>query len=155
MRGDWICGTCQYLNFGWRIKCQRCDESFVGLSKVCANAPRPRVCNFRPGDWFCNAGVCRAHNYASRRFCYKCGAVKRIPFLGGSVGYYNPVFPPMIFGFLGPRAARISRRGWRTGDWFCGRPDCNAHNFGDRVRCYKCNSLRELVSNTSCFIPGF
>ncbi|KAF5784530.1 putative Zinc finger, RanBP2-type [Helianthus annuus] len=148
MRGDWNCATCQRLNFRRRTKCYRCGESHAGLSRVRNNAPTPRVCEFRPGDWFCAAVGCQAHNFADRCVCIKCGALKSIPFFFG-VGHYTPVFPPVIFGFPDQGFARISRRGWRIGDWFCGRRDCNAHNYGDRVQCFKCDSPRELVGNIS------
>ncbi|KAI3684007.1 hypothetical protein L1987_84529 [Smallanthus sonchifolius] len=57
MAGDWVCGTCQRHNFHWRTKCRRCNEPFVSLSQVQICAPVPRVRNFRPGDWFCDAGL--------------------------------------------------------------------------------------------------
>ncbi|KAI3825999.1 hypothetical protein L1987_00038 [Smallanthus sonchifolius] len=149
MAGDWVCGTCQRQNFHWRTKCRRCNEPFVSLSLVQTCAHVPRVRNYTPGDWFCDAGLCRAHNFANRQFCFKCGVIKSIPPFDASVGYHNPVLPPVNFEILGQRVARISRRGWTTGDWFCCRPDCNAHNYGPRIQCYKCKSPRDLVSNVS------
>lgn len=149
MPGDWVCESCQRLNFNWRQYCRKCNKPFV--SKKGTNTQEqhsPRIVYFRPGDWYCDAGVCRAHNYASRYNCFKCGAVKIMPSFGGSLQYYNHVFPHMNFGFYGIMGGLISRRGWMPGDWFCGRSDCNAHNYGSRMKCFKCYSSRELVCNT-------
>ncbi|XP_035832284.1 uncharacterized protein LOC110884626 isoform X2 [Helianthus annuus] len=145
MEGGWVCRTCQLPNFNWRTKCQRCSGPF-GRENTCA--PGPRIRAYRPGDWFCDAGLCRAHNFATRQYCFRCGIIKSIPFYNGSAGYRNPVFPPVSFNFLGQsqRVAKISRRGWTAGDWFCLRPYCNAHNYGTRVQCYKCKAPKDLVS---------
>lgn len=121
MAEDWVCSTCQHVNFNWRKKCQRCKEPFVVVSRVRTCATGPRVRNVRPGDWFCDAGLCRAHNFANRQFCFKCGVIKSVPSFGASVGYHNPVFPPVSFDVACRRIASISRRGWTTGDWFCCR----------------------------------
>ncbi|KAK9058906.1 hypothetical protein SSX86_023751 [Deinandra increscens subsp. villosa] len=118
MARDWVCRKCQIPNFNWRKKCRRCNEPFVDPCQVHTSAPGPRVRNFRPGDWYCDAELCRAHNFATRQFCFKCGLIKSVPSFGGSVGYHNPVLPPVNFAILGQRVARISRRGWTTGDWF-------------------------------------
>lgn len=149
--GDWICGSCQYLNYFWRRTCRRCNEPVIGQNRILKFGSNPRNFNFRPGDWFCDVGLCRAHNFARRRICYKCGALKSMLSFGGSIGYYNSVFPPMTSGFQCQRVGRLGHhhRGWRVGDWFCGRAGCNAHNYGARVLCFRCNSSRELLSIVS------
>lgn len=125
MVGDWICGSCNHLNFYWRESCRRCKEPRSQDMNAAVSAG-PRVFAFRPGDWFCDVGICQAHNFASRRFCFKCGVIKSIPSFGPTVGlgYYPtlPLPPPpppfLSFSFMNPR---ISQRGWKPGDWFCGR----------------------------------
>lgn len=122
MPGDWVCESCQRLNFNWRQYCRKCNKPFVGKKGTNTQEQHsPRIVYFRPGDWYCDAGVCRAHNYASRYNCFKCGAVKIMPSFGGSLQYYNHVFPHMNFGFYGIMGGLVSRRGWMPGDWFCGR----------------------------------
>ncbi|GJY81542.1 TATA-binding protein-associated factor 2N [Tanacetum coccineum] len=121
MPGDWVCESCQRQNFCWRQYCRNCNKPFIGEKGAGTQEPHsPRIIYYRPGDWFCDAGVCRAHNYASRYNCFKCGAVKSMPSFGGRLQYYNNVFPHMNFGFYGIMGGLISRRGWMPGDWFCG-----------------------------------
>ncbi|KAI3512345.1 hypothetical protein L1887_19660 [Cichorium endivia] len=141
---DWICGSCNHLNFHWRQACRRCKDP-QPQDITLTYAPGPRVFTFRPGDWFCDVGICQAHNFASRRFCFKCGSLKSIPTFGPTPGYYAPI---MTFSLHGrPPGARISRQGWKPGDWFCGRPDCYAHNYASRVICFKCKSSYGCVKD--------
>ncbi|KAG6772778.1 hypothetical protein POTOM_024198 [Populus tomentosa] len=82
--GDWNCRSCQHLNFQRRDSCQRCGDprpgerdhygSFGGRSSGGSfGFTGPDV---RPGDWYCTAGNCGAHNFASRSSCFKCGVSK-------------------------------------------------------------------------------
>ncbi|GAY60036.1 hypothetical protein CUMW_199000, partial [Citrus unshiu] len=81
--GDWNCRSCQHLNFQRRDSCQRCGDP-RSSSDFCGFGGRGGGSSFgfgtgsdvRPGDWYCSAGNCGAHNFASRSSCFKCGAFK-------------------------------------------------------------------------------
>ncbi|BBM98445.1 hypothetical protein MPTK1_1g13610 [Marchantia polymorpha subsp. ruderalis] len=109
----------------------------------------------RPGDWYCPASGCGAHNFASRSNCFKCGVFKEESASGGvglSQGYDGGSRGSRgSFGFgssysaggAGPGAGVGARQGWKSGDWICGRSGCNEHNFASRMECYRCNAPRE------------
>lgn len=98
--GDWMCGSCQHLNFKKRDSCQRCRFPKFGgdpdISSYGINRPEAL-----PGDWYCNAMNCGAHNYASRTNCYRCGALKE--------DFYG--YGASMMGTIPP--------GWKNGDWIC------------------------------------
>lgn len=89
------------------------------------------VPGFRSGDWFC--GACRAHNYASKARCFKCGtpgsavagALSMVAYNAGSARRMN----------AGQGGGEM-----RVGDWIC--PACAAHNFRDKRACYKCSRTK-------------
>ncbi|KAL7189684.1 hypothetical protein ACSBR1_039347 [Camellia fascicularis] len=115
--GDWMCSSCQHLNFKKRDTCQRCKWPKFG----CGTDVSP--CNINmteelAGDWYCNAMNCRAHNYASRTSCRRCGATRN----GGCDESALP--------------------GWKSGDWICSRFGCDMHNYASRMECYKCQTPR-------------
>ncbi|CAI9284267.1 uncharacterized protein LOC111908036 [Lactuca sativa] len=176
--GDWNCRSCQHLNFQRRDSCQRCGDSkhgggggYVGdfgsfggggggsggyggdfgsfgarggmnLSVFGFTGP-----DVRPGDWYCNVGNCGAHNFASRSSCFKCGAFKDDLATGGG-GFDCDMVRGRSFG-LGGGSGGSSRSGWKSGDWICGRPGCNEHNFASRMECFRCNAPREPASKSS------
>ncbi|KAE8710967.1 Ran BP2/NZF zinc finger-like superfamily protein isoform 3 [Hibiscus syriacus] len=77
--GDWNCRSCQHLNFQRRESCQRCGEfrsadHFGGRGG--SSFGFTTGSDVRPGDWYCTAGNCGTHNFASRSSCFKCGAFK-------------------------------------------------------------------------------
>ncbi|XP_077226385.1 ran BP2/NZF zinc finger-like superfamily protein [Tasmannia lanceolata] len=142
--GDWTCRSCQYLNFSRRDSCQRCGDprsaetrefgSFGGRS---TGSIFPfSGSDVRPGDWYCSAGNCGAHNFASRSSCFKCGAFKD----ESSAGSFDGDAPRSRGGFGGSGGARS---GWKSGDWICTRSGCNEHNFASRMECYRCNAPRD------------
>ncbi|KAL7596216.1 hypothetical protein Lser_V15G28212 [Lactuca serriola] len=158
--GDWNCRSCQHLNFQRRDSCQRCGETRYGggggvfggrgsiISPSAFGFTGPDV---RPGDWYCNVGNCGAHNFASRSSCFKCGAFKDDLACSGGGGGGGGVFDGDMsrgrgFGFgggSGGGGGGSSRSGWKSGDWICGRPGCNEHNFASRMECFRCNAPRE------------
>ena len=115
--GDWNCRSCQHLNFQRRDSCQRCGESkygdrvdFGGFGGRGGSSFGMSGSDVRPGDWYCAAANCSAHNFASRSSCFKCGAFKDD--LAG--GYSSDFSRSRGFGGGG-------RPGWKSGDWICGR----------------------------------
>ncbi|KAJ7514586.1 hypothetical protein O6H91_23G052000 [Diphasiastrum complanatum] len=109
---------------------------FGGGSDICV----------RPGDWYCSIGSCNAHNFASRSSCFKCGAFKddrtdiSLAFesfgIGGRIsrggfGFGSSYIP-----------GGTARSGWKSGDWICGRSECNEHNFASRKECFRCTAPR-------------
>ncbi|XP_050381805.1 uncharacterized protein LOC126798791 [Argentina anserina] len=162
--GDWNCRSCQHLNFQRRDSCQRCGDvktvggggaldfgafnggrlggggSSFGFSSVTTGS------DVRPGDWYCAAGNCGAHNFASRSSCFKCGAFKD-EFVGGGGGSFDSEMPRSRGGFGlgngGAGAGGGGRPGWKSGDWICTRFGCNEHNFASRMECFRCNAPRD------------
>ncbi|XP_015578032.1 zinc finger Ran-binding domain-containing protein 2 [Ricinus communis] len=117
--GDWICSACQHQNFRKREACQRC-----GYPKF--HGPDPAGwTRVLPGDWYCTAMNCGAHNYASRPSCYRCGTSRNE--YGSSCGSES-TFPP----------------GWKSGDWICPRMGCGEHNYASRNECFRCKARRDF-----------
>lgn len=119
--GDWNCRSCQHLNFQRRDSCQRCGDpkgefggGFGGRGGSSFGFTGSDV---RPGDWYCAAGNCGAHNFASRSSCFKCGAFKD----DGSAGGFDCDMPRSRGFGLGSGAGGGGRPGWKSGDWICNR----------------------------------
>ncbi|KAF8370235.1 hypothetical protein HHK36_021488 [Tetracentron sinense] len=82
--GDWNCKSCQHLNFQRRDSCHRCGDPKMGdrgndygsFSARGGSSFGFSGSDVRPGDWYCSAANCGAHNFASRSSCFKCGAFK-------------------------------------------------------------------------------
>ncbi|KAL0016361.1 hypothetical protein SO802_003430 [Lithocarpus litseifolius] len=151
--GDWNCRSCNHLNFQRRDSCQRCGEprpgergdygSFGGRGGGSGSSfgfsTGPDV---RPGDWYCAAATCGAHNFASRSNCFKCGASKDESSGGGYEGENMTRIRGFGFG-SGSGSGSSSRSGWKSGDWICTRSGCNEHNFASRMECFRCNAPRD------------
>ncbi|KAJ7558804.1 hypothetical protein O6H91_04G056500 [Diphasiastrum complanatum] len=81
----------------------------------------------RPGDWYCSANNCNAHNFASRSSCFKCGASKdeRADNRGQDYDRSGEVSRSYrdSYGFAASynTGRGSSRSGWKPGDWICGR----------------------------------
>jgi inhibitor of KinA sporulation pathway (predicted exonuclease) len=65
--GDWLCPSCDCVNFADRDRCFDC-----GIRRPAAGTSPPVA--LKHGDWLCPA--CGEHNFARRNNCFKCGAVK-------------------------------------------------------------------------------
>ncbi|XP_015868337.1 uncharacterized protein LOC107405763 [Ziziphus jujuba] len=141
--GDWNCRSCQHLNFQRRESCQRCGDpksgdfggGFGGRGGSSFGFTGSDV---RPGDWYCSAGNCGAHNFASRSSCFKCGAFK-----DDGAGGYDCDMPRSGRGFGLGGGGGSGRPGWKSGDWICTRSGCNEHNFASRIECFRCNAPRD------------
>ncbi|CAJ1955122.1 unnamed protein product [Sphenostylis stenocarpa] len=131
--GDWNCRSCQHLNFQRRESCQRCGDLKGGEGKDYGGfggSPSGfgTESNVRPGDWYCDASNCAAHNFASRTSCFNCGAFKNELAAADSSSSRT--------------SGGAGRPGWKSGDWICNRSGCNEHNFASRVECFKCSAPR-------------
>ncbi|KAF7843283.1 putative RNA-binding protein C17H9.04c-like [Senna tora] len=144
--GDWNCRSCQHLNFQRRDSCQRCGDSKYG-DRIDFGGFGTRVgpsfgfssgSDVRPGDWYCAAGNCGAHNFASRSSCFKCGAFKD----DFTCGFNSDMSRGRVFG-SGGGGGGGTRPGWKSGDWICNRSGCNEHNFASRTECFKCSAPRD------------
>ncbi|ESR40443.1 hypothetical protein KPL70_020678 [Citrus sinensis] len=146
--GDWNCRSCQHLNFQRRDSCQRCGDP-RSSGDFCGFGGRGGGSSFgfgtgsdvRPGDWYCSAGNCGAHNFASRSSCFKCGAFKD-DVAGGGFDCDMPRSRGSSFG-------GGNRSGWKSGDWICTRSGCNEHNFASRMECFRCNAPRDFGNRIS------
>ncbi|PKI48514.1 hypothetical protein CRG98_031136 [Punica granatum] len=139
--GDWNCRSCHHLNFQRRETCQRCGDSRSSAGDCYGSiGGRGNGSSFsfstgsdvRPGDWYCNAGNCGTHNFASRSSCFKCGALKDDSAGGGFDGELSR---SRGFGFS---SGGGSRSGWKLG--------CNEHNFASRMECFRCNAPRDTTT---------
>ncbi|XP_059638004.1 RNA-binding protein involved in heterochromatin assembly dri1-like [Cornus florida] len=131
--GDWMCNSCQHMNFKKRDTCQRCQcPKFGGGTNVSYGVNRPEVL---AGDWYCNAMNCGAHNYASRTSCYRCAAAKN-----DYCAYGGGMMASGAYAYGG--SADIP--GWKTGDWICNNLGCGLHNYASRMECYKCKKPRDF-----------
>ena len=86
---DWVCSSCQNINFARRAECRQCGKA---RSPDCQPAyapghanlktrggnPDPGLAGFSVGDWRCSCGFV---NFAKRTECLECGAPK-----GGTKG---------------------------------------------------------------------
>ncbi|KAK4257372.1 hypothetical protein QN277_006967 [Acacia crassicarpa] len=123
---DWMCGVCQHVNFRRRDACQRCGyPKFGGPDEFSSTCGSNKNSEALPGDWYCSAENCGAHNYASRSKCFRCAALKDDN--GVSDHRYglgsSSLHPPP---------------GWKPGDWMCS--SCGTHNYASREECFKCKT---------------
>ncbi|CAN6570585.1 unnamed protein product [Malus baccata var. baccata] len=154
--GDWNCRSCHHLNFQRRDSCQRCGDAksgvdfggFGGRAGGSSFGFMTTGSDVRPGDWYCAAGNCGAHNFASRSSCFKCGAFKDDSAISGGGGFDSDLPRSRGFGLGlggggGGGGAGGGRPGWKSGDWICTRLGCNEHNFASRMECFRCNAPRD------------
>ncbi|KAK9787877.1 hypothetical protein WJX73_006120 [Symbiochloris irregularis] len=161
--GDWSCPECNNVNFARRMECNRCNmprpaETIPrgGIAKPAFDDTRyaDRRTDFasqgvKQGDWFCPE--CNAHNFASRRECFKCN-VLRPAGAGGGGGGPRAAPPPFEDRRYSNRRTDIAPAGARQGDWFCG--DCGAHNFASRTQCFQCESPKASGKSVTVIVKG-
>lgn len=109
--GDWMCSSCQHMNFKKRDSCQRCRCPKFGGSPTDVSSCGINRTEVLAGDWYCNTINCGAHNYASRTSCYMCGATKENDYCGYGGGMVAAA--DICDGSVLP--------GWKSGDWICSR----------------------------------
>ncbi|XP_058182540.1 uncharacterized protein LOC131300624 [Rhododendron vialii] len=130
--GDWMCSSCQHMNFKKRDSCQRCRCPKFGGSPTDVSSCGINRTEVLAGDWYCNTINCGAHNYASRTSCYMCGATKENDYCGYGGGMVAAA--GICDGSVLP--------GWKSGDWICTRLGCGMHNYASRMECFKCKTPR-------------
>ncbi|KAH9297979.1 hypothetical protein KI387_029661, partial [Taxus chinensis] len=131
--GDWNCSSCEHLNFSRRDSCQRCGGARSGGSRGGGGGDERGAdygsfsrggygSDVRPGDWYCSAGGCGAHNFASRSSCFKCGSGKEEPGGrgGAGAGFETSGGRGASRGFGSAFTSGSGRSGWKSGDWICG-----------------------------------
>ena len=116
--GDWMCGSCEHMNFKKKDSCQRCRYPKYGGSPDMSSYGINRT-EVLAGDWYCSAMNCGAHNYASRTSCYRCGSLKN-----DYLGYPTTGMMPSgdHYSYEGNELP-----GWKTGDWICNRLVISPH----------------------------
>ncbi|MCL7041841.1 hypothetical protein MKW94_004403 [Papaver nudicaule] len=67
-KGDWICPTCNFMNFAKNVKCLRC----AGFSQQRQErfAEDQDHLPLKRGDWLC--GTCNFMNFAKNTRCFQC-----------------------------------------------------------------------------------
>uniref|UniRef100_A0A165WYL6 RanBP2-type domain-containing protein n=1 Tax=Daucus carota subsp. sativus TaxID=79200 RepID=A0A165WYL6_DAUCS len=147
--GDWLCGSCQHLNFKKRDSCHRCRFPKFGSEADMASYGINRE-EVLAGDWYCNVMNCGAHNYASRTNCFRCAASKE-DFYGYGAG---------VMASGGYACENTVPPGWKCGDWICNRlysdgyvaPErsLSTHTYSSTMATpIKTLSLKELSEKTS------
>ncbi|XP_047309205.1 zinc finger Ran-binding domain-containing protein 2-like [Impatiens glandulifera] len=133
--GDWMCGTCQHMNFRRRDACQQCTRHRFGGDAAAdmASYGMTMMTATKPGDWYCTSINCGAHNFASRTNCYMCGGFKDEYCYGPAAG----IMAAAAF------HDGSGLPGWKSGDWLCKRFGCGWHNYASRMECYKCKTARD------------
>ncbi|KAI9117343.1 hypothetical protein K1719_011509 [Acacia pycnantha] len=123
---DWLCGVCQHVNFRRRDTCQRCGyDKFGGPVESSSTWGSNKNSEALPGDWYCSAENCGAHNYASRSKCFRCAALRDdngVSDHRNGLGSSSLHPPP----------------GWKPGDWMCS--SCGTHNYASREECFRCKT---------------
>mmetsp|Transcript_4654 Transcript_4654/g.10188 ORF Transcript_4654/g.10188 Transcript_4654/m.10188 type:complete len:538 (-) Transcript_4654:253-1866(-) len=117
MPGDWICPSCQDLQFARNTHCRQCGTEkpeadsvhIVGAGMEGMMAPGGK--GMKPGDW--NCGSCGELNFARNMECRRCGAPS--PSMSGGKVY-----------------------GERPGDWRC--PNCGDYQFARNRNCKVCGT---------------
>ncbi|XP_026380609.1 uncharacterized protein LOC113275346 [Papaver somniferum] len=67
-KGDWICPTCNFMNFAKNAKCLRCEGfSQQRLKRSAEDQDHPPS---KRGDWLC--GKCNLLNFAKNTRCFQC-----------------------------------------------------------------------------------
>ena len=84
-KSDWVCASCNNVNFAWRTECNSCGKAKEGNVKAYKSSfrdndrsnnrrERPRQDNHGRNDWECPA--CNNINFSFRTECNKCGKPK-------------------------------------------------------------------------------
>ncbi|CAK9133986.1 unnamed protein product [Ilex paraguariensis] len=130
--GDWMCGSCQHLNFKKLDSCQRCSYPRYGGTDVSSYGINQT--EVLAGDWYCTVVNCGAHNYANRTSRYRCAASKDsyAAYGGGMMGMGVYAYDASV------------SLGWKTGDWICSRLGYGVHNYACRMECFKCKTPRDF-----------
>ncbi|ELR24980.1 Znfinger in Ran binding protein [Acanthamoeba castellanii str. Neff] len=153
--GDWLCASCNELNFASRRVCRKCN---FNPSLYFAQFP----VHHRAHDWRCP--TCADINFGSRTVCRKCGTAQPMAFAAAAAaptggGRGKP--SGRGYGGRGMRGGRgrggahfgqggdgggggggggVAPSSFRPGDWFCDQ--CKDHNFASRKVCRKCGAER-------------
>jgi len=133
--GDWVCGSCQFHNFSYRVSCYKCRTSREGereesieLSSSTYEMRPTRRSETRAGDWNCNS--CGFNNFAYRKICFKCNNDKR-----NHINTSNDLD-------IDTYSLELDQE--KKSDWHC--YDCNTTNFKFRTHCFKCNASKSVMT---------
>ncbi|KAJ6848774.1 zinc finger protein VAR3, chloroplastic [Iris pallida] len=66
-KGDWLCPSCNFLNFARNVRCLKCEED--GPKRVNFGGAEMKL-----GDWICPR--CEYMNYARNKNCFRCKEVR-------------------------------------------------------------------------------
>mmetsp|Transcript_42592 Transcript_42592/g.90130 ORF Transcript_42592/g.90130 Transcript_42592/m.90130 type:complete len:444 (-) Transcript_42592:59-1390(-) len=147
--GEWVCPSCNNLNFASRLACNRCklDKQTAVTMQV-----QVRSGNGHPDEWTCPS--CHNLNFASRLACNRCqldkgAAMSMAEYAtsqqsGGSVPKLTAA--PGNLGLN--RADKVQGDG-RPGEWIC--PACSNLNFECRTSCNRC----KIDKNTALSMMAF
>lgn len=144
--GDWVCKTCNDLQFARNATCRRCGE------KRPTDGPRERADGkpwfAEPGDWVCSG--CGDLQFKRNVVCRKCQTPRsrraQAQKQEAKGDEKAPGARPQL-GQLGPPTQK-------TGDWMC--KGCGDLQFARNTVCRRCGSARpnDGVSGTPWFAEG-
>lgn len=117
--GDWMCHSCDEINFKTRTVCRKCSTPVQGHVASLYSWLTGSNTKGRAGDWSCSCGEL---NFTNRNNCRKCKKNK-----------------------LPSTTSTKQEIKVEPGDWICLDILCKEHNFKNRTMCRKCN----LPKNTA------
>jgi len=147
--GDWICPSCNDLQFARNASCRRCghrnpnsgdagQQDQLGGVSYSASSERCEAPSFgspaaglemRPGDWVCPR--CNDHVFAKNSACRRCGTPR--PTTNG-YGY-------------GQQPVTGGSQSMKPGDWYC--PQCRDLQFARNSVCRICSTPRPTEANVA------
>jgi len=150
--GDWICPSCNDLQFARNASCRRCGQmnpSSGGFGQqqimampcsgggaggygVSGYGGAGAELELRPGDWICPR--CNDHVFARNSACRRCSTPRPATDAGS---YTQASYAPTAGGNL---------QSMKPGDWIC--PQCKDLQFARNTACRRCSAPRPAESGT-------
>lgn len=141
-KGDWLCGACNAMNFGWRTECYQCASPRADAAIGSGAGSDWSQAAASHNNWFCPQ--CQASNFRTRNTCWQCGTANADAG-GWSAGEATPKFEREGFQDGDAKPAEGAMNAWKKADdWACAK--CFAKNFKNRTECYKCGAPRMTIA---------
>lgn len=144
-KGDFICLTCEHLNFGFRPSCMKC-----GADRPDGRTKKGHSVDGVGEDWKCPA--CSSRVFAPRTHCFVCNTeMPEFPEIydtprprserrNASPGFNNNVGGGMRTNNFGGGGGGMPQE--RPGDWYC--PACGDLVFSFRTNCRTCGEPKPM-----------
>ncbi|XP_031492560.1 zinc finger protein VAR3, chloroplastic isoform X1 [Nymphaea colorata] len=139
-RGDWICPSCNFMNFARNLRCLECKEE--GPKNVDFG-----IAEMKKGDWTCPN--CNFMNFSRNTTCKRCdeprpkgesGPEMEVKMKLGDWVCSECQFMNFARNTNCRKCKRQRQRQLNPGEWEC--PSCDFLNFRRNSSCLKCNTER-------------